>query len=198
MVNLRSKLKLTFNPCKIKPITINRLNLEIIIDKLKEFDKELVSMKDSMQNLLIGSMVDGTSNYMTYYDKDITLEMLLISTWNKTSYTILTTMREKILESLWPSIHASLMEKIKVEITNSMIDSMWASIMITLTKKEYEEELFKDKIILKGLPYEKVKKLCLLYDWFSRRGLFPHRSIIKNEYLLTPWMYPKIVATVKI
>ena len=185
MSNYESKLKLSFNPCELKPITINSENRKTIISKLKEFDKEFILMRDSIRASIWDSMLNPI--------------------WNSMSYSIWNTNRTDMLNSIWKSMQSPILDLIDGSqlysslntIWASMWDQMWSSILITLSKEEYEI-LFEDKQILKELSYEKVKKLCDLYHWFSSRGLFPYKSINKNEYILGSWKYPRNITTVNI
>ena len=205
MVGLRSKLKLTFNPCEIEPTIINLENLGIITDKLKEFDNEYFLMKHSQKSSYT-SMLTLTLEFLegpVWGSSSITMRNSLDdSVWDAHRYPLLnsiwaTMSTSLMLNSMWNSMSDEILDQMWDSIRASMWDQMWSSILITISKKEYERLLVYQPE-LEGLPFKKVKKFCLLYDWFSRRGLFPHRSINKNEYLLGSWKYPKEIQTIYI
>ena len=205
MMNLKQKLKLDFDPTKIEPLQITDENHNEIVEKLKLFDDKLYSMGDSVWESVWESVWDSTW--------DSLWESMEDSMWFSTRASMRTSIRELMRDTIGDSIWFPMYDPMWDSMRDSMWDSIWdsmrdslwtstwgsmfASIMIKLSKEEYEG-LFKYKAIGEELSFEKMRELCELYNWFSRRGLFPHRDIVKYGYLLGSWKNPEFVQKVNI
>ena len=194
-MNLKQKLKLDFDPTKIEPLQITDKNHNEIVEKLKIFDDKLYSigdysvwdsmwksMRDSIYDSVWESMEDSVRTLMRTSMRDSMRDSMRNSMgdsiWNPMWDPTWDSMRNSMWDSIWDSMRDSLW--------TSMWGSVFASIMMKLSKEEYSN-LFKYRSIMEELPFEKMKELCELYNWFSRWGLFPHRDIMKDGYLLGSW-----------
>ena len=205
-------------PLLINPLRISE-NIEQIIAKLKEFDRAQNEIWEFTKKPMWHAIEESTNPsirnlmYDTIYESGWNLRF--DSMWDAMRDLIFFSMRGMMWDSIQNSVKFSMNDlmrdsaddfmkysmgysvpdlinhSMRDSVLNSMHVSVWASIMQKLPQKAYEEELLKDGSVLKDYPYEKIKKLCDLYCWFSEHGVFPHRGTERNTYLLTSWKYPK-------
>ena len=203
--SLESKIKLTFNPCMIDPVTIDFKKLKPTIAKLREFDllwdairsslRDSIwySIRDSVIHSIWTSMSDSMQDSMWYLMQD--------SMWDSMKDSMCDSIHDLMRDSMRDSMRGPMRDFIEDSMYDSMYDSMrvsmWASMMQKLSQNEYEA-LFEEKSMLKDFPYIEIKKLYDLYHWFSEQGLFPHRAILKGSYILGSWKNPKILTVIDI
>ena len=194
---MSQKLTLDFDPVKIEPLIINKSNVGQTSAKIKQFDVLWESARDYMKSSLLNSMHLSVQTAM--------MKSVNYSTWTSMCDSMRTSMwafiQSSMMDLLWLSMRYTMIHSIKETMTYSVSDSIWASmlasIMVKLSKDEYEG-LIVDKPILEHLPYSKIRKISELYQWFTCRGLFLHRSMLSYEYLLSSWKDPQMITVINI
>lgn len=206
---LEQKLVLTFDPTEIEPLNLHSANLHVIVPNLRSLYEKSRSLKDSTG---VG-LGDTLRSSMKHSLRNPLLDSIWSSAWNRNGGLAIKRMwdlvRSSIMNSMrklmWPSmdgaINITMWDAMKEPLWSTAIhsiwDAKWASIFMNISKDEYET-LFEDTNFIKKLPFETMKELCSLHQWFTRHGLLVTKSFKKSEYIVISWKDPKQIRIIDI